>query len=132
MTSRFLIAGKLDANKSVYVKDTMTEQLKSLPKTIRRSITLDRGKEFSKHAEISTNMDGLKFYFADPHSPWQRGTSENTNGLIREYLPKGQDFSGLNDEQIHEIIDKINKRPRKCLGWKSPYEVFYNKVLHLT
>jgi transposase, IS30 family len=131
-SSRFLIAGKLERNRSILLKDKMIDLLKPLPKTKRRSITPDRGKEFSKHSEVTEELGGIKFYFADPHSPWQRGTNENTNGLIREYLPKGQDFSDLSDEEIDKIIDKINKRPRKCLGWKSPHEVFFKKVLHLT
>lgn len=130
--SRFLLAGKLEGNKSTLLKDKMIEVLQTVPKTKRKSITPDRGKEFSKHNEITKELGGIKFYFADPHSPWQRGTNENTNGLIREYLPKGQDFANLSDEEIDKIIDKINKRPRKCLGWKSPHEVFFKKVLHLT
>jgi len=132
MASRFLIAGKLESNQSVWVKNRIVDLLKPLPKTKRKSIPPDRGKEFSKHGEASRELDGIKFYFADPHSPWQRGTNEYTNGLIREYLPKGQDFAELNDKQINMIIDHINKRPRKCLEWKSPYEIFYKKVLHLT
>ncbi len=66
-----------------------------------------------------------------PHSPWDRGTNENTNGLLREYIPKSTDIDALSEEEIVAFFDKLNKRPRKCLGWKTPFEVFYNKVLHL-
>ena len=73
----------------------------------------------------------LKVYFPDPHAPWQRGTNENTNGLLREYSPKGEDISGIFDSQIQEWANKLNTRPRKCLNWKTPYEVFFNESLHL-
>jgi len=74
----------------------------------------------------------VQFYFADPHSPWQRGTNENTNGLIREYLPKLFDIALCSDNDVDKFVDKLNRRPRKCLDWKTPYEVFHNQVLHLT
>ncbi|WP_155392196.1 IS30 family transposase, partial [Levilactobacillus brevis] len=71
------------------------------------------------------------FYFPDPHSPWQRGTNENTNGLLREYLPKGTDLDSITDRRIQAYAEQMNNRPRKCLGWKTPYEIFFNVVLHL-
>ncbi|WP_143442045.1 IS30 family transposase, partial [Lentilactobacillus parabuchneri] len=67
----------------------------------------------------------------DPHSPWQRGTNENTNGLLREYLPKGTDLDSITDRRIQAYAEQTNNRPRKCLGWKTPYEIFFNVVLHL-
>lgn len=95
------------------------------------SITPDRGKEFSKHTKVTEALDGVKFYFPKPHQPWQRGTNENINGLLREYFPKGKDITGIPDDYIQEKIDKLNLRPRKCLGYKTPYEVYFSKTLHL-
>ena len=94
------------------------------------SITPDRGKEFANVQSI-TEEKAIPFYFPDPHSPWQRGTNENTNGLLREYMPKGVDISTINDKEIQGYTTKLNKRPRKCLGWKTPYESFFNVALHL-
>ena len=91
---------------------------------------LRKGKQL--WATINILPQGMPFYFPKPHAPWQRGTNENTNGLIREYCPKTVDMNSFDDSHFQTFIDKLNKRPRKCLGWKSPYEVFYDKVLHLT
>lgn len=94
-------------------------------RTIRdhvHSITADNGTEFSLHEHISNGL-AVDFYFADPYSPWQRGTNENTNGLIRQYLRKGEDFSMITDEAVRQIENRLNNRPRKCLGFKTPYEV---------
>ena len=77
-------------------------------------------------------MNGLQFYFPKPHTPWERGTNENTNGLIREYCPKSIDLETFDDGYFSTFTAKLNRRPRKCLGWKSPYEVFFGVVLHLT
>jgi transposase, IS30 family len=130
--SRYLLADQIQAKKSDLVKEKIIELFLTIPKVKRRSVTPDRGKEFSRYSEISEELEGLRFYFSDPHSPWQRGTNENTNGLLREYFPKGTDISVYSDEVMTSFIDKINKRPRKCLGWKTPHEVFFNEVLHLT
>jgi IS30 family transposase len=99
--------------------------------TLRVSITPDRGVEFTRHADVTAVFEGFEFYFADPHSPWQRGMNENTNGLLREYFPKSFDFDSCSDEYIRLCVDRINLRPRKCLGWLSPFEVFFGVVLHL-
>jgi len=95
------------------------------------SITPDRGKKFSKHAEVSAVLNDVPFYFPQPHQPWKRGTNENTNGLLREYFPKGVDLSKYSDEYIQSKVDELNKRPRKCLGFLTLYEVYYSTVLHL-
>ena len=86
-----------------------------------RSITLDNGCEFAQFREIERDL-GVPVYFAEPHKPWQRGTNENINGLLRFFFPKGFDFRTLTDERLQEVVDLINHRPRKCLGWKSPAE----------
>lgn len=131
-TSRYLLAGKIVKKNAALAADKMIELLSSVPETKRRSITPDRGTEFAKHSVVTKALDGIQFYFPDPHSPWQRGTNENTNGLIREYLPKSFDMVACSDAQIASFVTKLNLRPRKCLGWKSPYEVFFNISLHLT
>jgi IS30 family transposase len=90
------------------------------------SLTLDNGFEFAKHKYFAREL-GIKVYFADPHSPWQRGTCENTNGLLRFFFPKGTDFSTITEERLQEVIDLLNDRPRKCLNWLTPREVFFSK-----
>lgn len=130
--SRYLLAGKVTKKRSELLADKMIFIFSGIPKKRVKTITPDRGKEFAKHKDVTSAINGVQFYFPDPHSPWQRGTNENTNGLIREYLPKSFDISLCSDDDIAYFVDKLNKRPRKCLNWKSPYEVFFNKVLHFT
>lgn len=84
------------------------------------------------HGSVTKALHGLQFYFPDPHAPWQRGRNENTNGLLREYLPKSFDIALSSENDIVEFVSKLNHRPRKCLGWKSPHEVFFKQSLHLT
>lgn len=95
------------------------------------TVTYDNGKEFAYHQEISKELQS-DAYFAHPYHSWERGLNENTNGLIRQYLPKGTDFRGIPDSTIKAISDKLNSRPRKCLGFKTPRQVFYSeiKLLH--
>jgi len=90
-----------------------------------RSITHDQGKELSQHKLFSKNT-GVTVYFADPSSPWQRGTNENTNGLIRQFFPKGTDFSQVSAERVKEVQDLLNGRPRKVIDYWTPNEVFYS------
>ena len=130
--SRYLLAGKADKRYSTLVADEMISLLSTLPKKKRRTITPDRGKEFSRHASVTTALGGIQFYFSDPHSPWQRGTNENTNGLFREYLPKSFDIALSSEDNITDFVRTLNFRPRKCLGWKTPHEVFFDESLRLT
>lgn len=127
--SRFLLSGKAARKTSEEVRDTVILCMADQPLL---SITPDRGKEFARHAEITEALNGVQFYFPLPRHPWQRGTNENTNGLLREYFPKGTDFSKISDEYIQSKVDELNKRPRKCLGYLTPYEVYYSTLLHLT
>ena len=89
-----------------------------------------RGKEFARHAAVAEEL-GVKIYFPPPYQPWQRGTNENTNGLLRKYCPKHQDIAQYSDEYIEKAVRALNSRPRKCLQWKTPYEVHFEEVLHL-
>lgn len=130
--SRYLLGKRVSRKAAAEVETGMIALLLTLPPNLRRTITPDRGKEFSNHANISAALDDLPFYFPKPHAPWQRGTNENTNGLIREYCPKSVDMESFSDAYFDEFISKMNHRPRKCLGWKSPAEVFWGTLLHLT
>ena len=125
--SRFLRAAPLSRLGSKEVKTAMIEALRGQP---LHSITPDRGREFQLHGKVTTAL-GVKFYFPPPHQPWQRGTNENTNGLLREYFPKGYDFSKLSDEDLQKVVDQLNHRPRKCLGYRTPAEVYFSTMLHL-
>ena len=130
--SRFLLIRKIPGKTAALVRDGIIEMLQSLPAGRALSVTPDRGKEFSYHEQVTEAMKGMPFYFPKPHAPWERGTNENTNGLIREYSPKSYDMNNFDDDYFQMVADKLNRRPRKCLGWRTPYEVFYDKVLHLT
>ena len=120
--SRFcLIIALPEGRTADKVADALADRILTLPQALRRSLTWDQGKEMSDHAAFSL-ATGLPVYFADPHSPWQRGTNENTNGLIRYYLPKGTDLSGYSQDQLDAIAHKLNNRPRKTLGYHTPAE----------
>ena len=129
--SRYYLVEKVLSKSSKPVADKMIEMLSKLASNKVKTITPDRGKEFAKH-RLVTQILGIPFYFSDPHAPWQRPTNENFNGLLREYMPKSTDFTKYTDYEIEEYVVKLNTRPRKCLNWKTPEEVFYSKVLHLT
>ncbi len=107
--------------------DGFSEALSAIPPELRKTFTYDQGREMSKHAQL-TERTGVAVYFCDPHSPWQRGLNENTNGLLRQYLPKGTDLSVYTQEQLNEIAWSLNTRPRKKFGFRSPVEV-YNELL---
>ena len=89
-----------------------------------------RGKELADHVQVATDI-GVEFYFALPHHLWQRGTNENANGLLREHFPKGESLGRVSKKAVQGVYDKLNRRPRKRLGYRTPYEVRYSKTLHL-
>lgn len=113
---------------TVTMRKALAATMTTLPEPLRRSLTWDRGKELSAHAAFKVET-GIPVYFADPHSPWQRGTNENTNGLLRQYLPKGTDLSRWSAEEIGAVAAALNSRPRKTLGWKTPAEAI-DEYLH--
>lgn len=109
------------------VKDAISATITTLPEQLRRSLTWERGKELAQHAQLRIDT-GLHVYFADPHSPWQRGTNENTNGLLRQYFPKGTDLSRWGVDELEAVALALNNRPRKTLGWKTPAEAINEQL----
>jgi len=119
--TRFTIVVKVENKSTQAVVPALVEQMKELPQHLKRSLTWDRGRELMAHKEfsIATNM---QVYFCDPHSPWQRGSNENTNGLLRQYFPKGEPIGHYTQEQLNEVAQELNGRPRKTLGAYTPAE----------
>ena len=103
------------------VRDAIASTIITLPEQLRQSLTWDRGKEMAQHAQLRIGT-GIQIYFADPYSPWQRGTNENTNGLLRQYFPKGTDLTRWSRDELEAVAAALNGRPRKTLGWKTPAE----------
>jgi transposase InsO family protein len=103
------------------VRDAIATSIATLPDQLRRSLTWDQGAEMAQHAQLRIET-GLAIYFCDPHSPWQRGTNENTNGLLRQYFPKGTDLSNYSAGGLAAVAAALNSRPRKTLGWRTPAE----------
>lgn len=130
--SRFLLAKRIPSPAAEPAKTAMLELLFPLPDALRKSVTPDRGHEFAAYQQVEDALPGLTFFFADPASPWQRGTNENTNGLLRERFPKYSDFSSFSDPDLFLFVALLNSRPRKSLNWRSPLEIFSSSLLHLT
>ena len=116
---------------AVAVNAAITAQLETLPEQLRRSLTWDQGSELAGHAQLKIDA-GIAVYFCDPHSPWQRPSNENTNGLLRQYFPKGTDLTRWSAEEIQAVAVTLNGRPRKSLGWRTPAEVFANQLQSIT
>jgi IS30 family transposase len=114
------------------VRDAIAATIGALPGQLRQSLTRDQGAEMAQHARLTIDTS-LAIYFCDPHSPWQRGSNENTNGLLRQYFPKGTDLSRHSADDLAAVAATLNSRPRKTLGWKTPAEAldeFLNSVQH--
>ena len=122
--SRFTILVKIPYDRTAdRVAGLLAEKMETLPDFLRKSVTWDQGKEMARHADFTVRT-GIPVYFCDPHSPWQRGTNENTNGLLRQYFPKGTDLSLHSQAELDIVAMELNGRPRKTLGWKKPIEVY--------
>ena len=122
-TSRLVLLAKMEDATAASALAGFTAKLNSIAAPLRQSFTYDQGKEMTRHQELSA-ATGVRVYFCDPHSPWQRGTCENTNGLLRQYLPKGTDLSIYSQDELDAIADSLNSRPRATHAFHSPFEVF--------
>ena len=120
--SGFLVAFKLKDQQDKSFTIATVKAFKDIPDKLKKSFTVDNGKEFLYHREITENT-GMKVYFCDPYSPWQRGTNENTNGLLRQFFPKGSSFADITDDVLQTVVELINNRPRKRFGFLSPAEI---------
>ena len=116
---------------SARAADVADAEVRALAGRPLETITPDRGKEFATHADVTAGLGGAQSCFCQPHHPWQKGTNENTNGLIREFFPKGTDFSGVTEGRVREVFGLINDRPRKVLGYRTASEAYREELLHL-
>ena len=112
---------------AVHVRRALTRQLSTLPAELRRTLTWDQGKEMAEHAQFTIDTQ-IAVFFCDPHSPWQRGSNENSNGLLRQYFPKNADLSVYTRAELKRVARQLNNRPRQTLGWMKPSEVFSRLV----
>ena len=121
--SRFLLAVKLADKKAATMTHQTTKAFRKVPRKLRHTLTVDNGKEFANFKELESNIK-LNIYFADPYAAWQRGTNENTNGLLRQFFPKGTNFIAVSEKKVAFVVHNLNNRPRKCLNYQTPHEVF--------
>ena len=118
---------KVSDRKAPTVRTAAKESLEALPNKLRRTLTFDNGKEFAEHEQLSEQV-GIDIYFAKPYASWQRGTNENTNGLLRQFHPKGTDFSEVRPSELVKTQNFLNNRPRKCLNYRTPAEVLEPRI----
>jgi IS30 family transposase len=126
--SRFVMLVRVDNRETATVVDALTRHVQQLPAGLMSTLTWDQGKEMAAHKRFTVATD-VQVYFCDPRSPWQRGSNENTNGLLRQYFPKGTDLSGFTQEQLDAVADRLNTRPRKTLGYTTPADTLARSVL---
>jgi transposase, IS30 family len=124
--SKLTRLAKVERNTEAAVKEAIIEMLKALAECVY-TITSDNGREFAAHEEIAEALEA-DFYFAHPYHSWERGLNENTNGLVRQYFPKGSDFTAITDKQVQAVAERLNERPRKTLGFQTPNHVFFNSL----
>ena len=120
--SRFVMLVRLPTKDAGVVARALAKQIGTLPHCLRQSLTWDRGRELAAHRQFTVATD-VQVYFCDPHSPWQRGSNENTNGLLRQYLPRGTDLSAYSQAALNRIARELNQRPRKTLGFQTPADM---------
>ncbi len=122
-TTRLVILARMDGTDARSAREGFTKKFRHVPAPLRKTLTYDRGKEMAEHELLSQRL-ALQIFFADPHAPWQRGTNENTNGPLRQYLLKGTDLSGYTQRELNAIAQRLNTRPRKCLDFATPLEAY--------
>jgi len=122
-TTRTTILVPVESREAEVVAKAFAKEVKKLPQQMKLTLTYDQGREMASH-KLFTDITGVKVYFAHPRSPWERGTNENTNGLIRQFFPKGTDFNKVSRYEVKKVQDLLNGRPRAALGFRKPYEVF--------
>ena len=125
--TRYVMLVKVASKDTETVINALIKNARKLPQELYKSLTWDRGKEMAAHKRFTLATD-IEVYFCDPHSPWQRGTNENTNGLLRQYFPKGFDLSGYSQAKLNAVARKLNERPRKTLNYETPAERFSQSV----
>ena len=125
--TRFVVLCRMDGCTAQDALEGFTRQMKKLPAFLRESLTYDRGTEMACHVELSKRLN-IDIWFADPHAPWQRGSNENTNGLLRQFLPKGMDLSTVSQTELNDIAKLLNGRPRQTLGWDTPEEALAKEL----
>jgi IS30 family transposase len=130
-TSRFVILVKMSGTDAESACKAFVKRMLTISPELRLSLTYDRGKEMARHKKLAEKLK-ISVYFADPQSPWQRGSNENTNGLLRQYFPKGTDLSGYSQRQLNKVADELNGRPRKTLNYMKPTNVISNIINHQT
>jgi IS30 family transposase len=129
-SSRYVIARRLTRATAAAINAALHDAMRRLPPELRQTLTVDNGREFAKHEKLARLLD-LKIYFAHPYSSWERGTNENTNGLLRQYLPKSKSFHQLTEWELASYILQMNERPRKCLNYRTPAEIFWRRSVAL-
>jgi IS30 family transposase len=125
--SRYVMLVKIDSKDTVAVTKALAKHIRRLPIELRRSVTWDRGSEMAAHKEFTIATD-VQVYLCDPRSPWQRGSNENTNGLLRQYFPKGKDLSSISQAELNRVARELNERPRETLNWRTPLGVLKSAV----
>lgn len=125
--TRFVVLCKMNGNGAEAALDSFSRQMKRLPAALRRSMTYDRGSEMACHPELARRLK-IDIWFCDPHAPWQRGSNENTNGLLRQFMPKGTNLGDASQTWLNDVAALMNNRPRKTLGWKTPAEAMAEEL----
>jgi len=128
-TTRYVLLCMLQGKDAVTVRKAFQTKINLIPKSMRKTLTYDQGKEMAEHERLAKKTR-IKVFFTHPHSPWEKGSVENMNGLLRQYFPKGMNLRNVNVDQLKKVEKLLNGRPRKCLNWRTPQEVFSSLLVH--